>query len=173
MVLVVQTNIPGKEVEDAVVGVRLRDWRVELGVWLPRSCRIVWNRVFWRKVGEDVVLGDEVAGAWVQGAGEKRAEDEVEEGVPAAGLDEDGVEDYLHEDVEHVDLCDIHGVNHHWAEGVEQDLECAEEGLSCDVVQEHSLQCRWKIDIQSVDTKGLVVREVVWPKACRVWNSDR
>lgn len=77
MVLVVQPNIVGKEVERAVVREGLWWRRAILGCVLGRGSSVV----------EDVVLGDEVACAGVERAGEEGGEDEVFHGLPAYELD--------------------------------------------------------------------------------------
>ena len=78
---------------------------------------------------EDVVLGDEVACNRVERAGEERAQDEVAERFAAHVLHEEIVDNELHENVEGVNACEGKVVDHHGAQGVEEDLEGAEEGF--------------------------------------------
>lgn len=121
VVLVVQTDVIGEEVERSVVRVGLGKWDLVGGV----------RRVlFW--LLENVVFGDEVACDRVQGAGEEGAQDEVAERLAADVLHEEVVDGKLHEDVEGVDAGERQVVDHHWAECVEEDLEGREEGFAGD-----------------------------------------
>lgn len=96
-----------------------------------------------------------MTGAWVKRSGEERGEDEVKEGVPAAGLDQDSVENNLNKDVEEVNLGDIHRVNHHWAEGVEENLKGAKECLPKDGVEKDNFQCGREVDVEAVNAQDL------------------
>lgn len=102
---------------------------------------------------EDVVLGDEVAGARVQTSGQEAAHDEVGQGSAAGVLDEDVVEGELDCDVEELDLGEGQLVDHHWAQGVEEDLEGAEEGFAGDRVEEERFEGRWEVSIESIDAQ--------------------
>lgn len=56
-------------------------------------------------------------------------------------------------------------VNHHWADGVEEDLKRAKEGFAEDGVKEEGFERRRKVGIEAIDAEGFVVRQVVrlWP----------
>jgi hypothetical protein len=130
VVLVVQADVVGEPVERAVVGEGLGDGDLVLRVLLLRGDGLV-----------DVVLGDEVAGERVQAAGEEGGEEQVEQGAARAGeVKEGGVEADLGGDVEGVDLGDRDAVDGHGPDGVEEDLEGAEEGLAEDGVEEEGLE---------------------------------
>lgn len=146
VVLVVQADVVGEDVEGPVVRVRLRDRRAVVRVRLGGRHGLV-----------HVVLGDEVAGQRVQAAGQEGGQDEVEHGLHAHGLEDDSIEDDLHGEVDTGDPGEGHAVDAHGAHGVEQDLERAEEGLAEDGVEEDSLQRSRQIRIQAVNTKRLVV----------------
>jgi len=111
---------------------------------------------------EDVVFGDEVARAGVQRASEEGGEDQVVEGVGGAELDEDGVEEELDEDVDEVDGGEGHGVDEDGADGVEEDLEGAEEGFAEEGVEEYGFKGGGEVGVEAVDAEGFVVCEVVW-----------
>lgn len=125
VVLIVQPDIVGQNVERAVVGKGL--WNGDLVVRVPlrRGDGLV-----------DVVLGDEVAGQGVQAAGEEGGEQQVEEGVDGSEAEEEDVKGDLGDDVEEVDPGHGDAVDGHGADGVEEDLECAEEGLAEDGVED-------------------------------------
>lgn len=53
-------------------------------------------------------------------------------------------------------------VDEHGANGVEENLERAEESLAQEGIQEESLHGRRKIGIEAGDAEGLVVGEMVW-----------
>lgn len=148
VVLVVVADVVGQDVERAVVAVGLGDGHV------GRVLRFLGGRH--RLV--DVVLGDEVAGGRVQGAGEEGGEQQVEEGRPGGGgFREDGVEGELHGQVEQVhpgegDLEDAHG-----PDGVEEDLEGAEEGFAQDRVEDDGFDGRGEVRVEAVDAERLVV----------------
>lgn len=77
------------------------------------------------------MFGDEVAGAGVKGAGEKGGEDQVVEGIVGARrFYEEDVECNLGYDIEDVDRGKWDGVHEDGSDGVEEDLEGAEEGFS-------------------------------------------
>jgi hypothetical protein len=54
-----------------------------------------------------------------------------------------------------------HAVDGHGPEGVEEDLEGAEEGLAEDRVEEDGLEGGGEVRVEAVDAEGLVVGEVV------------
>jgi len=122
---------------------------------------------------EDVVFGDEVARAGVQRASEEGGEDQVVEGVGGAELDEDGVEEELDEDVDEVDGGEGHGVDEDGADGVEEDLEGAEEGFAEEGVEEYGFKGGGEVGVEAVDAEGFVVCEVVWPKTRTIRNPNR
>lgn len=53
-------------------------------------------------------------------------------------------------------------VDEHGPDGVEEDLESAEECLAQQGVEEECFQGCWEIGIQTRDTEGFVVRQVIW-----------
>ena len=163
MVLIVQPHVPGEKVQRAVVRVRLRHRRLELGARIARLAR---------QVREDVVLGDEVAGEGVQTSREEAGEDEVQQGVSASVLDEGDVKGDLHDDVEEVQVRQRDLVDHHWAQGVEEDLEGAEEALAEDGVEEDGFEGGGHVGVEAVDAEGLVVREVVGAEGGGVGDAD-
>ena len=77
---------------------------------------------------------------------------ESHEGVVEGGLDGD---------VEEVDFGEGHAVDGHGAEGVEEDLEGAEEGLAEDGVEEDALDGGGEIGVDAINAEALVVGEVV------------
>lgn len=150
VVLVVQADVVREEVEDAVVRVRLGDGNLVRGV----RCGLLG-------LLEDVVLGDEVAGAGVQRAGKEAAENQVGQCLAACEVHEGVVEGQLDNDVEQVDLGERQVVDEHGAQGVEQDLAGAEEGLAGDRVKEPGFEGSGQVCVQAVDAERLVVGEMV------------
>lgn len=73
------------------------------------------------------MFGDEMPCAGVKRPCEEGGEDKVVERVEGRSLDEDVVEQELSEDVEEVDWCEGDFVDEYRADGVEEDLEGAEE----------------------------------------------
>ena len=104
------------------------------------------------------MLCDKVPRARVQRACEERAEDEVPQRVATKGLDEEVIERDLSEDVEEVQAGEGEGVDHHGAEGVEQDLEGAEEGFTKEGVEEEGLEGGGEVSVKTVDAERFVVR---------------
>lgn len=102
VVLVVEADVVGEEVEGPVVRVGLGHGEAVGRVGLGRG----HGRV-------DVVLGDEVARQRVQAAGEERRQDEVEQGFAAQGAQDDGVEGHLRGYVEGRDPGERHAVDDH------------------------------------------------------------
>lgn len=82
------------------------------------------------------MFGDEVACARVERAGEERREDKVVERVPGAEGDESVVEQELGKDVDEVDTGEGDFIHEDGADGVEEDLEGAEEGFTKEGVEE-------------------------------------
>lgn len=75
---------------------------------------------------------DEVACARVERACEEGGKDQVNKSVARGPFDKGYVKSDLYYDVDKVDLCERKLIDHHWAKGVEEDLEGAEEGLAKD-----------------------------------------
>lgn len=150
MMLVVQPDVVGEDVAWSVVREGLGHGHLVVRVPLLRGHGLVY-----------VVLRDEVTGERVQGASEERGEDEVEERIDATRSVDNIVEGRLNSDVQEVDASERHAVDEHRAEGVEEDLECAEEGLPEDGVKEHGFKSGREVGIQAIDAKGLVVGEMI------------
>lgn len=147
MVLIMQTDIVGEEVQRAVVRERFRHRAVGKRVLGGGGLAL-----------EDVVLGDEVASAGMQGAREEGGEDQVEEGLRRAELDEGVVEQHLRCDVDDVDAGERHLEDEDGADGVEEDLEGAEEGFAKDRVEEYGFNGCGQVGIKPVDAERFVVR---------------
>lgn len=150
VVLVVQADVVGEPVEGPVVGEGLGDGDAVVRVALLGGDVLV-----------DVVLGDEVAGEGVEAAGEEGGEEEVDEGLDAGEVDEEDVEADLDDDVEEVDARQGHAVDGHRAEGVEEDLEGAEERLAEDGVEEDCLEGGGEVGVEAVYAETLVVGEMI------------
>lgn len=161
VVLVVQADVVGEPVEGAVVGEGFGDWDVVVRVLLLGGDGLV-----------HVVLGDEVAGEGVQAPGEEGREEQVEDGLGGGEVGEGGVEGELDGDVEEVDRGEGDAVDGHGAEGVEEDLEGAEEGLAEDGVEDESLEGGGQVRVQAVDAEALVVGEVVGAERGAVGDAD-
>lgn len=168
VVLVVQADVVGEEIERAVVRVCLRGREgVQRVVCL--LLRLLGVVLFGDGLGavvdarEEVVFCDEVAGAGVQGAGEEGAQEEVEERLEgvAAQARKGVVEGELDEEVEGVDGGEGRAVDEHGAQGVEEDLEGAEEGLAEEGVEEEGFDGGGEVGVEAGDAEGFVVREVV------------
>jgi len=143
MVFVVQADIVSEQIERSVVRERLGDGRVAGGIF--------GGFVGEALAVEDVVLGDEVARTGVQGAGQEGRGDEIVERVCAAESYKGHVECHLGGDVEGVDSCQGQLVDHHWAEGVEEDLEGAEEGFSGNGIEEEGFESGGEVSVKAVD----------------------
>lgn len=150
VVLVVQTDIVGEPIEGAVVGKCLGHGDHVAGVLLRRGDGFV-----------DVVLGDEVASQGVQTACEKRRQQEIQHCVPRGVAHEEGVEGELDGEVHEMDPGEGDAVDGHGAQGIEEDLKGAEEGLSEDGVEEEGFQGGGQISVEAVYTKGFVVSEMI------------
>jgi hypothetical protein len=61
-----------------------------------------------------------------------------------------------------MDACERDSVDEDGSDGVEEDLECAEKGFSEDGVEEYGFKGSGKISVETVNTKGFVMREMVW-----------
>lgn len=81
--------------------------------------------------------------------------------MPAKVIYDQAVKGDLRGQVEPMDVRERKLEHCHRPQGVEEDLESAEEGLSCDAVQEYGLEPGRKISVESFDTEGLVVDQVV------------
>lgn len=104
------------------------------------------------------MLGDEVAGARMQGAGEEGAEEEIGEGAGAGVAEEQEVEGELGGDVDGVDGGRGQAVDEHGPQGVEEDLEGAEEGFAEDGVEEDCFERGRQVRVDAVDAERFVVR---------------
>lgn len=160
VVLGVVANIPGEEVEWAVVGVCLGG---RLGVARP----VVLRRV------EDVVLCHKVARRWVQGAGKEGGEEKVEEGIPAPVFDDEIVHEKLHEHVDQVHHGEVDVGDEHRAQGIEEDLEGGEERLAEDVGEHEGLDGGGQVCVVHLVAEELVVQLVVWLERGGVGDADR
>lgn len=161
VVLVVQADVVGEEVENAVVRVRLRDGD------LVRRVRGVLLGLL-----EDIVLGDEVAGAGVQRAGQKAAQDQICQRFSSCKLDEGVVKGELDDNVEQVNLGERQVVDEHGPQGIEQDLACAEEGLAGDRVEEPCLEIGGQVGVEAIHAERLVVGQVVGAEGGAVGDAN-
>lgn len=161
VVLVVQANVVGEEIEWSIVRVRLREGD------LVGRIGVVFVWLF-----EDVMLGDEMAGTGVQRACEKTAHDKIPQRPSSREAYEGVIEGELGDDVEQVDLGEGQAVDEHGSEGVEEDLEGAEEGLARDRVKEEGLEGGGEIGVEAVDAERLVMRQVVGPKGGAVGDAN-
>lgn len=151
VVLVVQADVVGEPVEWAVVGEGLRDGDVVLRVLLLRSDGLV-----------DIVFGDEVACKGVEAAGEEGGNEEVEDRFDRGReVDEGGVEADLDGDVKKVDLGQGDAVDGHGANGIEEDLEGAEEGFAENGVQKEGLQGSRQVRVEAIHAEALVMSKMV------------
>lgn len=117
---VVVAYIVGEHVQRAVVAVGLGDRHAIVRVVGLRGDGLV-----------DVVLGNEVACGRVQAAREEGREQQVEERLPGVGgFDEDRVEGELYGEVDEVHPGEGHLEDAHGPDGVEENLEGAEEGFA-------------------------------------------
>ena len=157
VVLIVQADVVGEEVEHAVVRVRLRD-RNLVGLV---QCLLVW-------LLEDVMLCDEMACTRVQRSCQEATQNHVSKGFSTDGLYEGVVEDELCDDVEEVDLGQRELVDEHGTKGVEEDLESAEEGFASNRVEEDGFEGSGQIRVKAVDAERLVMGEMVGSKGCAV-----
>jgi hypothetical protein len=153
VVLVVQTNVVGQVVEGSVVRESLGNQNT-----LFRVARLL---VLKRRTVENVVFGDEVASHGVQRSGQETAQNEVSNSLAAPRLDKDVIEQQLNNNVECVDLGHGDLVDHHRSESVEQNLECAEEGLAGDGVEEKCFESGRQVGIKAIDAERFVMGQVV------------
>lgn len=65
------------------------------------------------------------------------------------------------EDVGEVDVCEGELVDEHGAEGVEEDLEGAEEGFAEEGIEEKGFEGGGEVGVEAVDAEGFVVGKVV------------
>jgi hypothetical protein len=72
--------------------------------------------------------------------------------------DEQVVEEGLCEDVDEVDAGEGYFVDEDGADGVEEDLEGAEEGFSEEGIEEYGFEGGGEIGVESVYAEGFVVR---------------
>jgi hypothetical protein len=67
----------------------------------------------------------------------------------------------LCDDIEGVDSGERDLVDHHGPQGVEQDLEGAEECFSCDRVEEDGFKVGGEVDVYAIYAEGFMVCEMV------------
>lgn len=155
VMFIVQADVVREEIQRAVVAKRLGDGDVVRRITGRRGDRLV-----------HVVLGDEVARRGMQRAGEERGEEEVQQRIDAKvareEVDQHVVEGQLDREVDPVHPGKGHAVDGHGPDGVEEDLEGAEEGLAEDRVEEDSFEGGGQVRVESIDAEGLVVGKVVW-----------
>lgn len=151
VVLVVKTDVVGEPVQRSIVREGLGNGDLVLRVASGGSNGFV-----------HVVLGDEVASQRVKTPSQKGGEQQVEERVDRGVLQENEIKGDLDSDVEGVNSSQRNAVDGHGSQGVEEDLESAEEGLSENRIQNEGLEGSGKIGIKAIDTEGLVVGKVVW-----------
>lgn len=162
VVLIVVAHVVREHIERAVVAESLWHWDVVVGVL-----------GLWGDSLVDVVLRDEVTGGWVPRTGQERAEQQVQDRfVAVQGHDHDVVECKLHDEVEKMDPGEGDLENTHGPDGVEEDLEGAEECLAQDGVEDHSLEGGGEVGIQPVHAQALMVRQVVGPETRAVGQPD-
>jgi hypothetical protein len=77
--------------------------------------------------------------------------------VARCELDQGDVEEDLDCNVEEVDPGKGERVDHHGAQGVEEDLEGAEEGFAEDGVEEDGFEGSGEVGVEAVDAEGFVV----------------
>lgn len=147
VVLVVQADVVGEPVEGPVVGEGLGHGDHVAGVPLRGGDGFV-----------DVVLGDEVAGHGVEAACEEGGEQEVQQGVGGRVAQQEGVEGELDGEVDAVHPREGDAVDGHGPQGVEEDLEGAEEGLAEDGVEEEGFEGGGEVGVEAVYAEGFVVR---------------
>ena len=156
-----QTHIVGQHVERAVV---------RKSLWHRRQRRYALR--VGRLLLENVVLGDEVPCTWMQGSREEGAHDEIPQCVRAGVLHEEIIKGHLGNDVENMYSCHGEVVDHHGTDGIEDDLERGEEGLSKDGIEEEGFESGGKISVKSIYSKRLVMRQMIWSKGSAVGQPD-
>lgn len=67
-----------------------------------------------------------------------------------------------------MNVCEREVVDEHGADGVEEDLEGAEEGFAEEGVEEEGFEGGGEVGVQAVDAEGFVVGEVVGLKRGRI-----
>ena len=93
------------------------------------------------------MLRNEMPGARMQRSGEERAHNQIGQSFDTCISYEEEIESELSDDVEEVDLGQWELVDHHGTEGVEEDLEGAEEGLAEDGVEEEGFKGSWEVGV--------------------------
>lgn len=155
VVLIVVADVVRQHIQRAVVAVSLRHWDVVVGVPSLGGDSLV-----------DVVLCDEMTSSGVPRSGQERAEQKVQDRFVAVQIRDHGeVKRKLHDEVEEMNPGEGDLEDTHWPDGVEEDLEGAEEGLPQNGVENHGLESGGKVGIQPVHAQALVVRQVVGPEA--------
>jgi len=130
MMFIMQSDIVRQDVQRAVIRERLGH-RHRHPLLLPHS-PLLRSALF--PLRENIMLSDEVSRARMQRAREEGAEDEIGQGAAAGVAKEQEVEGELGGDVEDVDARQGELVDEHGPQGVEEDLEGAEEGFAEDGV---------------------------------------
>lgn len=137
VVFIVVAHIVGEHVQWAVVAVRLGDRHAIVRVVGLRGDCLV-----------DVVLGNEVACGGVQAACEEGREQEVEERLPrVGGFDEDSVKGELYSEVDEMHPGKGHLEYAHGPDGVEEDLEGAEEGFAKNRIKDNRFEGSGEIGV--------------------------
>ena len=108
------------------------------------------------------MFGDEVTSAGVETSSQEAAEYEIPEGFGAGELHESNIEGHLCDDVEEVETGERQLVDEHGSDGVEEDLEGAEEGFAEDGGEEDGFEGGWDVGVEAVDAEGFVMGQVVW-----------
>ena len=162
MVLIVKTDVVGEPVQRSVVRESLGNRNAVLGILLGGCDGLV-----------DVVLCDEVARQGVEASSEEGRKEEVENGVPGGEVEESKVECKLDGNVEVVNVGQGNTVDSHRSEGVEEDLESAEESFAENRIEDEGFESGWEIGIEAINAKGLVVRQMVRLKAVSTLISSR
>ena len=129
MMLVMKTYIICEDVQWAIIRKCFRYWSQARGI----SCA---RRLFL----EYVMFGDEMSRARVQRSCEERAHDEVCQRTRSNILDKHVVKSDLDNNVKCVQLGKREFVNHHWTQGIEENLESAKESFTKDRVKKNRFQ---------------------------------
>ncbi|KAL8953534.1 MAG: hypothetical protein Q9222_000592 [Ikaeria aurantiellina] len=71
------------------------------------------------------------------------------------------IERYLYNNIEEVKRCNWQLVNHHWPDGIEQNLKRTKESFAEDGIEKKSLEGCWEISVEAIDPERFVVSQVV------------
>ena len=107
------------------------------------------------------MLGDKVPCTRVQRSREEGAHDEINERLGTEQIHQQSVKRDLRDDVDEVDRRKGHLVDEDRPDGVEENLERAEEGLAEHRVEHDGFDGRGQVGIEAVDAERLVMSEVV------------